>query len=73
MCWVDDSQRFVRVVLAEADDLAIIEREAVFPFREAEAPELEIHVLSTLSGFFCCEKIRCNHWDGTAVEVGAGI
>lgn len=73
MSRVDDAQRFIRVVLAETDDLAVVEGEAVFPFREAEAPELNVDVLASLVGFFHSEEGGRSQWDGAAVEVGARI
>ena len=73
MSRVDDAQRFIRVVLAEADDLAVVEGEAVFPFREAEAPELNVDVLASLPGLFHCEEVGLGHWDGAAVKVGAWV
>jgi hypothetical protein len=73
MSRVDDTQRFIRVVLAEADDLAVVEGEAVFPFREAEAPELNVDVLASLPGLFHCEEVGLGHWDGAAVKVGARV
>jgi hypothetical protein len=71
MSRIDNAQRFIRVVLAEADDLAVVEGEAVFPLREAEAPELNVDVLASLPGLFHSEEGGLSHWDGAAVKVGA--
>jgi len=73
MSRVDDAQRFIRVVLAEADDLAVVEGEAVFPLREAEAPKLNVDVLASLPGLFHSEEGGLSHWDGAAVKVGAWV
>jgi hypothetical protein len=70
---VDDAQRFIRVVLAEADDLAVIEGKAIFPFGEAEAPELNVDMFASLPGLFHSEEGGLSHWDGAAVEVGPRI
>lgn len=70
---VDDAQRFIRVVLTEADDLAVVEGEAVFPFWEAEAPELHVDVLPSLAGLLYSMESGRSQWDGAAVEVGAWI
>jgi hypothetical protein len=73
MSRADDAQRFICVVLTEAHDLAVVEGEAVFPLREAEAPELNVDVLASLPGLFHSEEGGLSHWDGAAVKVGARV
>jgi hypothetical protein len=73
MSRVNNSQRLIRVVHAKADDLAVVQRETVFPFREAEALELNIDVLTSLAGFFHSEEGGRSKWNSAAVEVRVRI
>jgi hypothetical protein len=73
MSRVDDTESFICVVLAEAHDFAVVEGEAVFPFREPEAPELNVDVLTSLARFFCSQEGRGIQWDGATIKVWAWI
>ena len=53
--------------------MPVVEGEAVFPLREAEAPELNVDVLASLPGLFHSEEGGLSHWDGAAVKVGARV
>jgi len=49
---IDNAERFVCVIDTKTNDLAVVEREAVFAFRESEAPELDVDMLTPLPRFF---------------------